>query len=150
MLKKKGVSPLVATILLIGFVIALLLVVFLWGKKYIEESAAKRGALAEKQYECELIKYEVVSAARQGDFVRTVIKNLKDIKIHKFSFVIGDDRTESVDVIETLKGLEVKEYSARFTEQIIGTFSKVSIVPWLKVAPGYYVPCSNKKIVANV
>jgi flagellin-like protein len=39
MMNKKGISPLVATILLIAFAIALGLVVMNWGKSYIEEKA---------------------------------------------------------------------------------------------------------------
>jgi len=38
--KKKGVSPLVATILLVGFTVALIALIAIWGKRYVEE---KRG-----------------------------------------------------------------------------------------------------------
>ena len=55
----KGVSPLIATVLLIGFVIALVAVVMLWGKSFIMEKAAKEGSLSQKQLDCVRIEIDV-------------------------------------------------------------------------------------------
>jgi len=76
----------IATILLIGFVIAVILLVILWGKNYIEELAEKRGLLAEKQQECTKVQLEVVKACWRGTEANIVIRNKVDLPIHKFVF----------------------------------------------------------------
>jgi len=149
-MRKKGISPQIATVLLIAFVIAIVVLIILWGKHYIEERAAKQGKLAEKQLECERVQITIVKATRTGGTLSIGIKNLKDIPIGKFTFRIEGEKTEVIESKEKLNGLEVREYQVEFTEDVIKSVDKVDIIPWLKVATGYYVPCSNKHVVVNI
>ena len=149
-MRKKGISPLIATVLLIAFVIAIVVLIILWGKHYIEEKAAKQGKLAEKQLECERVQITIVKATRTGGTLSIGIKNLKDIPIGKFTFRIEGEKTEVIESKEKLNGLEVKEYQVEFTEDVIKNVDKINVIPWLKVATGYYVPCSNKHVVVNI
>jgi len=147
---KKGITPQIATILLVAFVIALLIIIFLWGKRYIEERALKQGKLAEKQLECENVALTIVSASEvAAGEARVILKNLKDKPIDKFVFravgAVGEAKTST----DRLEGLAVKEYSIIFSEQV-KNLEKVDIIPWLKVAPRVYVPCSTKLISANI
>ena len=147
---QKGVSPLVATVLLIGFVIAVIVLVMLWGKNYIEERALKEGKLSEKKLECESIEVTVVNAYQQGGNAVVVVKNLKDKPIDKFIFRVIGEEAEPQESFEKLNSLEIKEYRLQFTEDIVGRITQLQVIPNLKVAPGVFVPCSSKVVKAKL
>jgi archaellum component FlaF (FlaF/FlaG flagellin family) len=151
MLNKKGISNQVATVLLIGFVIALLVIVFLWGKNYIQERAEKQGKLAEKQLDCENLKIEVVNVFQQGNTLKITLKNTKEQKIEKFIFrVIGTGDVFSTESFDVLESLSIKQYTFDYPEDQVSQVTNVDIIPWLRVARGYFVPCSQKHINAKV
>jgi len=52
MADKKGISPLVATVVLIGFVIVVIIIVILWGTDFAKERAEKSGKLDEAARDC--------------------------------------------------------------------------------------------------
>lgn len=150
-LQKKGISPLIATVLLIGFVIALLLIVFLWGKNYIEELAAKRGALAQKQQECTMVEVNVKSLSFAANTAMLIIENTKDKPIDKFIFRAMNEGGDSLEVTENftkLGGLEVSEYDIPFTVGESG-IKKVDVIPALKAGKNKYVPCSDKHVTVK-
>lgn len=150
-LKRKGISPMVATVLLIGFIIAIILLIFLWGKNYIEELAEKRGLLAEKQQECTRVSLDVVKSCWSGGSGEIVIKNKADIPVHKFVFrAVGSSAGEPDEVTSKLGGLEIKSYTFAYDETAVGVPNNVEIIPHLRVAIGHYVPCSNQKITARL
>ncbi|MEM4245399.1 MAG: archaellin/type IV pilin N-terminal domain-containing protein [Candidatus Nanoarchaeia archaeon] len=146
---KRGISPLIATVLLIGFVIALLLLIMLWGKNYIEELAAKRGALAQKQQECQLVGITVKSLSFQDTTATLVIENTKDKQIDKFIFRSMKENGDSIEVMESfnkLGGLEVNQYEVPFTKS---GAEKVDVIPSLKAGKNKYVPCSEQHVTVK-
>ena len=142
----------IATILLIGFVIAVILLVILWGKNYIEELAEKRGLLAEKQQECTKVKLEVVKACWRGTNATIVIRNQADLTIHKFVFrpvgKVGEP-VEKSGADGKLGGLETKSYDFEFSTDV-GIVNNIDIIPYLRVALGHYVPCSKQKVTVRL
>ncbi|MFH1210470.1 MAG: archaellin/type IV pilin N-terminal domain-containing protein [archaeon] len=152
--KKRGISPLIATVLLIGFVIALILIVVLWGKNYIEELAAKRGALAQKQQECQIIDVTVKSISQPtGNQITIIVENLKDKPIDKFVFrgLTEGDESDVVENFERLAGLEIKSYDITFGMGFgTGGIKKIDIIPELKAGKNKYVPCSDKHVTVKV
>jgi len=147
-LNKKGISEQIATVLLIGFVIALLAFVILWGKNYIQEKAEKQGKLAEKQLECENIQFEVVNSYKQSDEIVVTLKNAKSKAIEKFTFRVGTQGFAS-NSFDRLDSLSIRQYVVKPAENI-ENIDSIDIIPWLRVAKGYYVPCSTKHIEAFV
>ena len=146
---KKGISPLIATVLLIGFVIAIILIVLLWGKNYIEELAQKRGALAEKQQECTKVDLTIAKACWRGTTAEVAIRNKASIPVHKFVFRAVGKVGEPVEKNEKLGSLETKAYNLEFSSEI-GKINTMDIIPYLKVAFGRYIPCSKQKITARL
>lgn len=151
MKNKKAISPLIATILLIGLTVTIIVIAILWGKNYIEELAAKRGAIAEKEKECQDIKITTLKQTRTAGTLNIVIKNEADFKINRFTFRINGKSTD-VQVDNTvLNKLEVKEYVVTFAEDVVGpNINNIEIIPYLKVGYATYVPCSDKAIKVNV
>ena len=147
LIKKKGVTPLIATVLLIGFTISLILLAVLWGKGYIEELAEKRGILAEKQQQCQNVEVTAVKAEHRGGDISVVLKNKKETTVNKFVFrITGEEKGEAYEALKPLKGLEVKEYIINFPESDIQNIKSLDAIPHLQVAIGTYVPCSGKTI----
>ncbi len=139
----------IATVLLIAFIVAVVVLIILWGKGYIEELAEKRGALAEKQQECTKIKLDVVKACWRGNNADIVIRSQANIPIHKFIFRAVGNIGEPVERFGRewrLGALETKEYSNIDFSTDVGLIKKIDIIPHLQVALGHYVPCSKQKI----
>ena len=161
-ISKKGISPMIATVLLIGFIISIILLILLWGKDYIEELAEKKGALAEKQQECTKIDLTVVKACWWGSCegvpdghscAEIVIRNKANTPVHKFVFrAVGSsgEPAEKFGKDWTLGGLETKSYDKLPFSSDIGKINNIDIIPHLRVAFGHYVPCSKQKITAKL
>lgn len=148
---KRGISPLIATVLLIGFVVALVLLIALWGKNYIEELAAKRGALAQKQQECQLVEINVKSMNFVANTATLTIENTKDKPVDKFVFRAMNEAGDSLEVLEDytkLGSLEVSQYDVQFTSAG-SLIKKVDVIPALKAGKNKYVPCSDKHVTVK-
>lgn len=150
-MKKKSISPLIATVLLIGFIIAIALLVILWGKGYVEELAQKRGLLAEKQQQCQNVEITAVKAECTGGNCMVVLKNKRETKVNKFVFrITGLEEGEAFEGIGSLNGLEVKQYDIEFPESDIRDVTSLDVIPHLQVVLGHYVPCSKQSIKVKV
>jgi hypothetical protein len=147
---KKATSNFVASVLLVTFVVVIIVIVSLWGRNYVLERAEKEGALSEKQLECTDIAIKVESLNIQGDNALIVIKNLADTKISKLSFRLEGIDSGVTESFEALSDLAVKEYTIELTPPEALSLDKIEVIPWLKVAEGYFVPCSNKKVTALI
>ena len=147
---KKGISPLIATILLIGLTVSLVTLTVLWGRQYIIEKASKEGKLSEKKLLCGTIQLNIVNSYQIGNKGYITIKNLKDLKVNKFTFRLQGEKTELKESFDILDALAVKQYELSFTEDELKKLDKIDVIAWLKVAPGYYIPCSEQHIIALV
>ncbi|MBI4447482.1 hypothetical protein HY643_00730 [Candidatus Woesearchaeota archaeon] len=143
--RKKGVSPLVATVLLVGFTVVLVALIMIWGKNYLEEKAQKEATLAKTQIECQQVDFRINSAKAGANLILD-IKNLKDARIDGFIFRIGDEVAETgakkedgLSSLEQKKDLQVLGISA-----VSG--ATLDIIPRLRAGKGHYVPCSEKMI----
>mgnify|MGYP001597250501 FL=1 len=67
---RNGISPLVTTVILVGFVVAVIAIVILWGRDFIQEKAQKSGALEEVAQDCLSIDIRVeTEVGESGIFV---------------------------------------------------------------------------------
>ena len=74
---KRGVSPIVATVLLIAIVIVIIAIIFIWSRSFIKESVQKKGLPAEQA--CSQINLQVSCA--EGTIS---ITNLGNIPVYQF------------------------------------------------------------------
>jgi len=153
---RKGASKLVNTVLLIAFVIALLIIVFLWGKGYMEELAQKRGLIAKKELECqdvELFFYDFIQTGPGNLSIILENKGKKDV--HKLMFrIIGEKKVQPIEISggdAFLGKSQIRKYDGLiFVESDIGKLEKVEAIPWLKVTISKYIPCTDKKIAREI
>jgi len=77
--RRKGVSPVIATVLLIAIVIVLALIVFLWARGFVKEAVQKKGKPAEQA--CSEVNLEVAYLKTEGKLQLT---NRGNIPIYSF------------------------------------------------------------------
>ena len=132
---KKGISPLIATVLLVGFVVVIASLIFFWGKSYIMETAQKEGELSKFKMLCNDVNFDVVNF----DGSELELENKGSVDLVGFKL-----RAENLDTIDIKKILKSYEQD-RFTIPN-GVGNEFDLIPLLqpegKGAP--LVPCSNK------
>ncbi len=88
MSSNRGISPLLATVLLIAFSIGLGAVVMAWGEKYVQERAEFVYGQQDTIASCERVSFEIVSiddqqqACVRGSTLELMVENNGDIQIH--------------------------------------------------------------------
>lgn len=141
-MNKKGISPLIATVLLIGFVVAIGAVVMFWGKGYVEERTEKEGELSKAQLECTKINLKVIGT--DGDIT---VENRGDVDIDAFKVkYYGGDYDGKLDEVYTKVPPMGRAYiPSRLADQ-------VDVIPAIKPegvgAP--LLPCSDKHKLVNL
>lgn len=147
-MSKRGISPLIATVLLIGFIIALVAVVMLWGKGFIQEKAEKEGELAQAQLSCTRIKLDAKVGAGKIDIVNKGNTAISGMILRAGSNVKqckpGDIR-ECGTKENPFKALDQLE-SINIYDIVKGMGDEVTVIPAIlpKGIGAPLVPCSDK------
>lgn len=147
---KRGMSQTVANILLVGLVIALLVLVFLWGKHYMQEKAAKEGKLSESKLKCQNIDFRVNNAYQKASEAYITIENKGNFRVSRFTFRLYREDIGPKESLEKLGEFEIRQYVIPFAEDELKKLDKIEVIPWVQVIRGYSIPCSEKKIVYRV
>ncbi len=136
---KKGISPLIASVLVIGMVIVTASIVFFWGKGFTEEIIEKEGAVSQKRLNCATdVKINVITESGG----QLTIENAGNGRIDAFSLVVdgvATDEQVSIDPGNT----EVIGHSA-------GPGQKVDIIPKVRLGSGLFQPCSSQKVTYKI
>jgi len=112
--------------------------VFFWGKGFTQELIEKSGTVSEKKFNCATdIQIDVVNE----DATSLTIENK------------GRGRIDAITVVEQgSSDQQPVTIEPGSTGQVThaGTPGKIDIIPMIKIAAGYYEPCSSKKITYKV
>ena len=136
---KQGISPLIASVLVIGMVVVTASIVFFWGKGFTEEIIEKEGAIAEQRLNCATdVKINVL---QESDGMLT-IENAGSGRIDAFSLVVDGVADEKVIAIEPGNTNEINSGAQ--------PGQKVDIIPKIRIGSGIFQPCSNQKITYRV
>ena len=120
--KRKGVSPIIATVLLIVLVVIIAAMIFLWAKRFVGEACEKQGVNA--QLKCDEVSLE---ASRVADTL--YLNNKGNVPIDTIRVKIdGGGSKSSNDIKAELSGGKSSSYSV---SGMTGS-EKVSVIPVLK------------------
>ena len=135
---KKGISPLIASVLVIGMVIVTASIVFFWGKGFTEEIIEKEGAISQQRLNCATdVKINVLS----GSGGELTVENIGSGRIDAFSLVVDGQATDEQVSIDPGNTGTIA-YSA--------TAGKVDIIPKIRIGKGIFQPCSSQKVTYSV
>ncbi|MBS3107877.1 hypothetical protein J4468_03070 [Candidatus Woesearchaeota archaeon] len=152
-MKKKGISPLIATVLLIGLTVALSTSVIMWGRGIYEERKVKQGTLSELQFDCSIdISFEIQSSEFSANNLYARIENTGKKDIDGFRVrILGSN--EKYDVNETriqIPKSTLSDVVIGYDRPLIGNPVEATFVPMFRVGIDQYVMCEDKGMTVNI
>ena len=160
--RRRGISPLVATVLLIAFAVTVGALIMGWGQGMIEENADQAKASGQTEVRCTVgtsldvkvvagekkLCYQNISATEgRVDFM---LENNGDKAIEGIKIVIiGDNDTSETYDQDTFQiiGGGVKKGTQNYTFTTLGNVTQVEFIPKVSISssPGLQL-CSNKRL----
>ena len=129
---KKGISPLIATVLIIGFTVAIAAIIITFGTDFIKKLSEKTEEEAKLSELCSKVNFDIKRECIYGLNVETTIENI-GTNIEGFVFrIYGTNKTN----VEERKGLStggIKLYQINFDPKIHGIPRKMEVIPFVKV-----------------
>ena len=137
---KKGVSPLIATILLISFVIILAILILFWYFNVISEETEKTD-ITEQQACATQVEFSVSQVCYSGTSVFFKVQNNGLVGVSRFKVIVTDETTGATQSYETSEGVAVAERKQLSIDPTINV-DKIGITPFIMVGSGIY--CDEK------
>lgn len=81
-LNKRGISPIIATVLLISLAVIVSVIIFLWARNFVSERVEKFGQPI--QYSCENINFEAEAISRPEGGITAAVVNRGNVPIYAF------------------------------------------------------------------
>ena len=148
-INKKGVSPLIATVLLISLVIILIVTIVFWVKGFVNERISKEGALADAELKCTEINLDIKNIqATDGINLIVELQNAgsEDIAGIIFKIEYLSDNSNLVTVESIIRPFET--FSQSITDVTVGSGYTITLIPNVRPegAGAPLVPCSGDKV----
>lgn len=143
-MKKRGISPLIATVLLIGFTIAIAAIVMIWGGNIVKERAQKISAKNEAQTSCATkIEIDLKTAKCLDSKLNVVVENKGSDTINGFRARIhyGDGDIATENVPETIS--KVSQKTLKIDYDTAKSVDSVEIIPFV-IKQSLSYTCSEK------
>ena len=140
---KRGISPLIATVLLIAFAVALGAVVMNWGRSYVEETARQSGITSDTRVTCaQQVNLEVVQVGRvpricynsNERVIDVTMTNSGDVEILGVLFnVLGENGVAEHESDFVLGRGRINKYSIDYDISELGSIEFVQAIPKVRV-----------------
>ncbi|MEM4239898.1 MAG: hypothetical protein QXM31_00130 [Candidatus Woesearchaeota archaeon] len=152
---KRGVSPLVATILLILLSVGMGVAVMSWGEEYIEEKAEFVQGVQETPTSCDMVSFNIIKIGGadqlclEGSTIKGLIDNGPDANIAGIHARIVAEG--GIGVIENILDRPLQRGSAAqvaFSAGGTGPVSQIKLTPSVTIA-GKTVICSKQAVIAE-
>ncbi|MBI4155327.1 hypothetical protein HY498_04545 [Candidatus Woesearchaeota archaeon] len=152
-MNKKGVSPLIATVLLVTLVVILITLLLVWLRGFVEERISKENALAEAELKCTNINLDIKRVLAFEDRTKLIFEatntGSEDIAGLVLRFEVSGISPKIKTIEQKIRPFET--FSTTFddveTAYLLPT-TRVTIIPNVKPAGigAPLVPCSGEKV----
>ena len=146
---KKAISPLIATVLLIGFAIAIAILVWFWYGNIIKDAAEKQSITGQGQLTC---SSKVIFSVKEASCTTTPKNNIaiflenKGQKIENFRIRIdGDKNSKTISLGTGLGETESRQTSVAYDSSIGTKVTKIVVTPLLSQGENPVV-CNNQQL----
>ena len=153
----KGISPLVATVLLIAFAVALGTVVMSWREEFIEKNAPFVQGVVQVRSGCDAVSLDVIRLSgveqlcARDNVIDVMIENGPDIELYDVhARIVG---TEDIAIAESVLPRPMPpSYAMRvnFGIKNVGTIRQVKLVPKIKITVAPIKLKKTKPIINNI
>ena len=155
-MSKKGISPLVATVLLVAFSVALGALVMSWGQDYIEEKAEFVQGIQEVKSGCDVANLNVIKIGgipqvciKDTNKIQVWFDNGPDIDIYQIhARIVGTDGISVQEGILKERLQRENAVKAEFTFDPVGVIRQIKFTPKIFVVDKVYF-CSQKAIAVE-
>lgn len=132
MRKIKGISPIVATIILVALTIAIAGILGLWAASYVAQQTTEINQTQEViKINCHLMKFSIKSCFKEtNNKIRLVISNDGRVDINGFIitfFEIEDENIKNLDSKQIDKTIKIGMYEILELQTILQKFDKILI-----------------------
>jgi len=126
----KGISPLIATIILIALTIAIAGVLGLWAASYVSTKTQEVNKTAEL-INCQLANFEIISCRKENNKIKMILFNDKRIDLNGFrvTFIKQDENGNIAEIasIEIPIKLGAAGYETLETNILLTSYSKIEV-----------------------
>jgi len=128
---KRGVSPLIATVLILSFTIILAGIVIVFQGEFIEEITESTEASSKKQVICSSeVGVKIRSVCLNGNDIITLLENFGNQDIDGFNArIVGDLGAEVVEVSIDLNAYDISNVIVTLNPSIIGSLDSIELLP---------------------
>ncbi len=151
-LNKKAISPLIATVLLIGATIALAALVMIWSQNLFTTTTERTGSQAETQIKCtSYVSFSITkSCIDSTTTAKITIDNNNEQPIEGFKAKVYDVDgaaivTDAIASPNNLGAWSRKEYDI----PISGSVDAIDMLPMIKLESGTTVTCGQRYVRAG-
>lgn len=149
MKNKRGISPLIATVLLIAFAVALGAVVMSWGKAYVTMDDTERVACSKVELQIHKIDKPQLSFSRPENSVKFMIDNTGNVDIKGVRvWVVGEKDTLIINVEEEIKQGYPLRKKIDYNFGVYGNIQEVNFIPKILVE-GEEIVCTNQALKSS-
>lgn len=152
---KKGVTPLVATLILISFSVGLGAIVMSWGQNYIENTAEFITAAQAQPLGCDSVSIGLITigGGRQlcvvtpSRTIKALIENGPKVDVQNIQArIVGSEGVDTIENILTTPLNRAASATSTFSHQPIGNVRQIKLTPYVSLngKPTY---CTNKAII---
>ena len=145
---KKGISPLIATVLLVGFVIAIAALLWMWWGNIVKEQAEKTAAQSQGKMVCSSeVGFSVTDAScYNSTHILLYLENKGITKIDDFRIQIsGANQQGTVTLSDSLEKTESKQTSVPANQSSFGAITKVTVMP-IVIRQSSPITCKDQAI----
>lgn len=129
---KKGVEPIIATILVIGFVIIIAVAVFTWGDQLVKLKIGESDEEAEAALKCLQTSFNVKSSCIFGPSVQLFLENTGRQDITSFKYAVTGETRKAEDLKTSLPVYAAATIPFDVPEEL-GTAGSIDIYPQVTV-----------------
>jgi len=156
-MNKRGVTPLVATLMLISFSIGLGAIVMSWGQQYIEEKAEFITAAQVMPAGCDPVSVSLITLAGAKQIclapltrtIKAFIENGPDSVVENIkSRIVGSDGIDEVEPVLQSPLARAGSGTATFSYKQVGIVKQVKMIPYVTV-DGKKQYCDKRSIVVE-
>ncbi len=134
-MQKRGLSPLIASVLLIAFTVTLFLIISTWVQKSIVNPGLEEsGEKIAKTLDCLSAKVNIDSVCAQSDNkkISVTFDNEGDVALVGVNIrVVGANGAQNFDKGDAIQPLERKKYSENVDDTLVGAITSIEVYPKL-------------------
>ncbi|MFH1638088.1 MAG: archaellin/type IV pilin N-terminal domain-containing protein [Candidatus Woesearchaeota archaeon] len=151
-LNKRGISPLIATVLIIGFTVALAAVILIWGQSFTKGIQSSTEEQTNTALMCANdVKFSITGACYDGDKINITVKNDGNVDIQNFTVRLYKSQTDVCSnrsfVTTDLEKYGITTYKAVTCSPSFSSMAgikQIELIPVIKIATlPTAITCSN-------